>query len=50
MDLWGCEMKRRKPDIMVLLALLVGMGVLATSLAQGESGDSRPRTEVTSAR
>jgi hypothetical protein len=43
-------MKRRKPDIMVLLALLVGMGVLATSLAQGGSDDLRPPATLTSAR
>lgn len=39
-------MKRRKPDLMVVLALLVGMGVLATSIAQGMISDDRPRIEA----
>lgn len=37
-------MKRRKPDLLVVLAVLVGMGVLATSLAQGMMGE--PRTGI----
>ncbi len=39
-------MRSRKPDLLVVLAILVGMGVLATSVAQGMIGDSRPQIEA----
>jgi len=36
---------KRKPDILVLLAVVIGMGVLVTELAYGTmNSDSRPIT------
>jgi len=36
---------KKKPDILVLLAVVIGMGVLVTELAYGTiSSDSRPVT------
>lgn len=36
---------KKKPDILVLLAMVIGMGVLATQLAYGMmSPDDRPAT------
>ena len=29
-------MRRKKPDLMVVLAVLIGMGVLATEITYGE--------------
>ncbi len=39
-------MKKRKPDLMMVLVVLVGMGVVATSIAQGMMSDERPRVEA----
>jgi hypothetical protein len=33
---------RRKPDIIVMLAVLIGMGVLVTELTYGNTDDTRP--------
>jgi len=36
---------KKKPDLLVMLALVIGMGVLVTELAYGTmSSDSRPVT------
>ncbi len=42
----GGAMRSRKPDLLVVLAILVVTGVLATSVAQGMIGDSRPQIEA----
>lgn len=35
-------MKRRKPDLLMLLAVVVGLGVLVTGWAQGTLGKNEP--------
>jgi len=38
---------KKKPDILVLLAMVIGMGVLVTELAYGTIiSDSRPTTTI----
>ncbi len=36
-------MKRRKPDLLFVLVLIVGLGVLVTGWAQGLLGDAEAR-------
>ncbi|MFO7593703.1 MAG: hypothetical protein R6X15_06630 [Pseudomonadota bacterium] len=33
---------RKKPDIIVMLAILIGMGVLVTEITYGSINDDRP--------
>jgi hypothetical protein len=41
----GGHQMKKKPDILVLLAVMIGMGVLVTELAYGTiSSDTRPVT------
>jgi hypothetical protein len=38
---------RKKPDLLVMLAVLIGMGVLVTELAYGMMADNQPaQTQV----
>ena len=36
--------RKRKPDLMVVLAIVVGLGVVASSLAQGMLNSSESKT------
>lgn len=35
-------MRRRKPDLMVVLAVVIGMGVLVTGLVEGSVNKDKP--------
>jgi len=37
-------MRKRKPDALMLLAMLIGLGVLATGIVQGAMSDAEPQT------
>jgi len=39
-------MRRRKPDLLAVLAVLIGMGVLITGWAQGNMGEQQPSARV----
>jgi hypothetical protein len=40
-------MKRRRPDLIVVLAILVGLGVVATELTQGLIRDAQGQAQNT---
>lgn len=44
-QIWGWSMAtmRKKPDIIVMLAFLIGMGILVTELTYGSMSEDRPQ-------
>jgi len=38
----GDEMRKNKPDILIVLAVLIGLGVIATEVVQAFTGDREP--------
>ena len=42
-------MKRRKPDLMIVLAALIGLGVLVTGLSQGAMSDAAQEAQISMA-
>jgi hypothetical protein len=39
-------MRKRKPDALMLLAMLIGLGVLATGIVQGAMDDTGSQTAL----
>lgn len=35
-------MRKRKPDILLLLAVLIGLGIVTTKVVQAYTGESEP--------
>lgn len=42
-------MRRRKPDLMIVLAALIGLGVLVTGLSQGAMRDDAQDARISMA-